>query len=1455
MEQHKLRVHTGRGLNQRPLTIPTDTVDLDTPILPPTGHYETDEYRSALDEHADTIRSQTTNGSEGKKVNVEIPPTYSYRELKALLDEVRREEHGAFKINLGFASMLFDTVNQVYRYFYVSHNHYLFDRAFTISTNRDMTTFFDKILSLQLTDKYYFQRPSSGWVLAGLPNLEIRVMRLRNVPIGSGVQLPAHVKNSRSIIGLTRDNTNRHDFNDNLCLFRCLALHFGAKIHALEGAAKYYKNKLEEYADECFDDGVEVSMMATVETCFNIAINIYSLQEDKTAKTISISTLNYKQDDVMHLNVYENHFSYIKKGKFRNYAKKFTCTNCTRILNDIHNLNRHVKKCRAEVQEVFKGGKYKNRKTVFELLDTLGINVPQSDRFDPYFAVYDFEALQVRIEEVLQGRKLKYKHVPATVSICSNVPNHTEPLHLRSNGDSQQLIDQFVIELLKIQATRETLLTEKYQPFLDALEIRKVEIEAKLRGLFGGVEQSERMEEDEEEERQDDGEEREEEEEEKEEVDDVQIGQKRKRKGTRKNKQRVSKRTTTFLDDEAELSGGGDDDDADGDSDDEDIESDLEGLIDDSSDVEEDNASYYRAFDNTTESQPGPSSTSAPPQPPSNNDLTDEQYEVETKRLKKVKAFLSKLKTYIGQITILGFNSQNYDIPLIRPYLPSAIIKHDGTPKQIIKKMSGYMVISSEKMKFLDITNYLAAGTSLKDFYKSNNVSTPKGCFPYAWFDSLKKLEATSLPTDIEAFHSILTKKTITVEEFRACHNVWRREEMTTFADFVRYYNNADVIGFVEAVDKMITNERENNELDMFKESVSLPGLTQKYLFKRLSPESGEYFVGFAEEHKRLAKLMRENITGGPSIIFHRNQERDVTLIKGKYPCRKVIGYDANSLYLYCLGLSMPTGYYTLQEEKNNYKKETRYSRESIQWLEYVMRTQEGVHNIRHAENGGEVRIGNIEVDGYDESTRTVYEYHGCFWHGHFCHTGYNPELWKKTLDREQYIRDLGYNLVSTTSCEWLKCPESKEWYSIPDNNQDSSPSPLHPPISMEDILDDIVNDRLFGFVKVDIHVPSELVSRLSDFPPIFKNTEITMADIGDHMQAYCRSIARKKAVARSLISSMHAKGILLLTPLLKKYLAMGLKVTRLELVIGYNGAPVFDWFVNEVVRDRRLADLGGAEFKMKGEASKLKGNCGYGRTLMDKSKHTKLSFAKRENLPNHVNNPFLKMYDELNEHIFEVEKKHKKIVHDLPVQIGLAVYSYAKLRMLEFWEFINTFLVNDLYQLMEMDTDSLYIAFARDTIDDCVRPELRAKWVVEKRKWFSSDHNFEILFEGYTIPYSQWDKRTPGKFKPEFDGDGMVCLNSKVYHIWSSSRKDDDGKYITKTSCKGAQQKRNTLLKEHFVNVLDTQKQHFVKNAGFVKDKEGIIKTYTQKKVGMGYFYAKREVLEDGVTTIHLDI
>lgn len=56
---------------------------------------------------------------------------------------------------------------------------------------------------------------------------------------------------------------------------------------------------------------------------------------------------------------------------------------------------------------------------------------------------------------------------------------------------------------------------------------------------------------------------------------------------------------------------------------------------------------------------------------------------------------------------------------------------------------------------------------------------------------------------------------------------------------------------------------------------------------------------------------------------------------------------------------------------------------------------------FRHAKNGGEVRLGHFTVDGYDEVKNTVYEFHGCYWHGcPICYTDRVTDIHPHHLDR-----------------------------------------------------------------------------------------------------------------------------------------------------------------------------------------------------------------------------------------------------------------------------------------------------------------------------------------------------------------------------------------------------------------------------------------------------------------------
>ncbi len=330
----------------------------------------------------------------------------------------------------------------------------------------------------------------------------------------------------------------------------------------------------------------------------------------------------------------------------------------------------------------------------------------------------------------------------------------------------------------------------------------------------------------------------------------------------------------------------------------------------------------------------------------------------------------------------------------------------------------------------------------------------------------------------------------------------------------------------------------------------------------------------------------------------------------------------------------------------------------------------------------------------------------------------------------------------------------------------------------------------------------------------------------------------------------MKGKDIVISTPLFRKYLEMRLVVDDIEWVTSYQPEKCFEWFMNDVIEARRKADCN-KDYGIIGDCQKTLGNSFYGGTLIDRTKHKSVTFVDGKKVRNHIRNPLFKSMVELNDQICEVTKSRKKVKHSSPIQIGIAVYSYAKLLLINFWEFLDTYLMREKFELMYCDTDSLYLAISEDSLDECVRPDRLEEWHREKGNFISSTDNSPTEFDGQLIPFSQFDKRTPGKFKPEFIGDGLVCLNSKVVHAWG---KDEDDNPISKTSCKGSNKKRNLFGKEHFLSVLQTHLPEQVVNAGFVKDNLNI-KTYKQTKLGLGFFYAKRKVMSCGIRTTHLDI
>ena len=85
-----------------------------------------------------------------------------------------------------------------------------------------------------------------------------------------------------------------------------------------------------------------------------------------------------------------------------------------------------------------------------------------------------------------------------------------------------------------------------------------------------------------------------------------------------------------------------------------------------------------------------------------------------------------------------------------------------------------------------------------------------------------------------------------------------------------------------------------------------------------------------------------------------------------------------------------------------------------------------------------------------------------------------------------------------------------------------------------------MVSDEFFGFAKCDVRVPDEQKEFFSQFPPIFKNVEVSNNDVGPYMKGLLNILGRLKKPRRTLISSFFGEGVVLTTDQIKWYLQNG---------------------------------------------------------------------------------------------------------------------------------------------------------------------------------------------------------------------------------------------------------------------------------------------------------------------------
>ena len=712
-------------------------------------------------------------------------------------------------------------------------------------------------------------------------------------------------------------------------------------------------------------------------------------------------------------------------------------------------------------------------------------------------------------------------------------------------------------------------------------------------------------------------------------------------------------------------------------------------------------------------------------------------------------------------------------------------------------------------------------------------------------------------------------------ENYQSLLEIWELNNMSTFRDFLEYYNNLDVLPMIEGIERFKLYFVEKG-VDVFKDCISVPGAARKMLYKS-GFETGVSFALIDKRDEDLYHTIKSNIVGGPSIIFTRYLETSQTNIRenAQFPCKSVLGYDANSLYAHAQSQPMPCGNYVRRLRDNNFKPSKSTNRFTVMydWLEWMNFSQN--LRIKHKMNfASEKRVGPYLVDGYDANTNTIYEFLGCFFHGHSCIKPSNLEQhtqrFAKTQERLSFLRNNGYEIVSIWECEFRKqLTENEAMKCFIDERYPTFYKENKGCTTESQILEGVMQEKLFGFIEVDIQVPDSWdqvkfkpatdlnpTKYFEEMSPLFCTTEVEFESIGEHMRDHALKYGLSTKPRTLLVGGLKAECILLSSPLLKWYIEHGLLVSKIHQFVEFSKQPCFKNFVDTVTYDRRQGDID-KSLELKSSLSKLIGNSAFGGTIINQEKFQRIKYMKGfKKACFAVNNPRFRQLNELGDDMYESEFANVNISINSPTYLGFMILQYAKLHMLSFYyDFMDKFIGREKFEMAEMDTDSCYFGLAGSNLRECVKPDMLLTFD-QNRLNYCKDDFYGDQFQTIWFPreccqkHNKHDTRTPGLMKLEFYGSKIVGLCSKSYVAINDV---EDSRTSVKYSLKGV---NNQFLDptDTFTSVLNTRCPVTAVNRG-IRCFNNSVFTYSQPKQAFNYFYCKRMVQPDGVHTLPLNI
>ena len=411
------------------------------------------------------------------KVNSYSFDISSIQDMKNKLLQLYKNQENAFKLSIQF-SFVFEKMiekdENEFTYDYIVFNstkNKFYIESVLIKNLNQLKAVMNKFNIEDILTYIDSMKPSSAHKIIGITQMEVKIFDME-YRIGAKIELPDFILKNQNINSMI-DSTN------NMCFWNCLAFHKSKSRKSFKLGKELYETFYENKPNKNYLGFDIHNDLDKFENKFNIGVNIFELNKDNNfiqIRNCIKSQINDDNDnenihvflDQMNLLLTQDHFSYIRDIK--NIEKsKFICDTCGHVFEDSTHLNLH------NCKDFIKKDKFCKFPQVYEPARNLIIELNEIFETDCCFKyepliVYDFETKLTKLDKrISKNISVLNKHEAISVSIYSNVEGYNEEIFLYDENP-KVLIEKMFNVFDEISNKARLIMIEKYKDLLTLIK-------------------------------------------------------------------------------------------------------------------------------------------------------------------------------------------------------------------------------------------------------------------------------------------------------------------------------------------------------------------------------------------------------------------------------------------------------------------------------------------------------------------------------------------------------------------------------------------------------------------------------------------------------------------------------------------------------------------------------------------------------------------------------------------------------------------------------------------------------------------------------------------------------------------------------------------------------------------------------------------------------------------------